>query len=74
MLLSDIVTVIWLIWVMNMLNFSKGVDGQMPGIVTISALVIGILSLHLNPTGASIDAQLSFIISGAALGFLPWSK
>lgn len=71
-LLSDVVTVIWLIWVMNMLNFSKGVDGQMPGIVAISAIVIGILSLQLNPTGVGgfIDAQLSFIISGAALGFL----
>jgi UDP-GlcNAc:undecaprenyl-phosphate GlcNAc-1-phosphate transferase len=72
LLLSDFVSVIWLIWVMNMLNWSKGVDGQMPGIVAISAIVIGILSLQLNPTGAGgfIDAQLSFIISGAAIGFL----
>ncbi len=71
-LLSDVVSVIWLIWVMNMLNWSKGVDGQMPGIVAISAIIIGILSLQLNPTGSGgfIDAQLSFIISGAALGFL----
>jgi UDP-GlcNAc:undecaprenyl-phosphate GlcNAc-1-phosphate transferase len=71
-LLSDFVSVIWLIWVMNMLNWSKGVDGQMPGIVAISAIVIGILSLQLNPTGTGgfIDAQLSFIIGGAALGFL----
>jgi UDP-GlcNAc:undecaprenyl-phosphate GlcNAc-1-phosphate transferase len=71
-LLSDFISVIWLIWVMNMLNFSKGIDGQMPGIVAISALVIGLLSLQLNTgvSGGSIDAQLSFIISGAALGFL----
>jgi UDP-GlcNAc:undecaprenyl-phosphate GlcNAc-1-phosphate transferase len=72
LVLSDVISVIWLIWVMNMLNFSKGIDGQMPGIVAISALVIGLLSLQLNTgiTGGSIDAQLSFIISGAALGFL----
>ena len=71
-LLSDIVTVIWLIWVMNMVNWSKGVDGQMPGIVTISAIVIGIVSLRLTSgsEGAFIDAKLSFIIAGAALGFL----
>ncbi len=70
--LSDIVSVIWLIWVMNMLNWSKGVDGQMPGIVVISAIIIGILSLRLNPIGIenSIDANLSFIIAGSALGFL----
>ena len=57
---------------MNMLNWSKGVDGQMPGIVAISAIVIGILSLKLNPAGHGgfIDAQLSFIIAGAAIGFL----
>jgi UDP-GlcNAc:undecaprenyl-phosphate GlcNAc-1-phosphate transferase len=71
-LLSDIISVLWLIWVMNMLNWSKGVDGQMPGIVAISAIVIGILSLKLNPLihGGSIDAELSFIIAGAAVGFL----
>ncbi|HWY79622.1 MAG TPA: MraY family glycosyltransferase [Candidatus Sulfotelmatobacter sp.] len=71
-LLSDIISVIWLVWIMNMLNWSKGVDGQMPGIVAISAIVIGILSLKLNPMGQSsfVDAQLSFIIAGAAIGFL----
>ena len=72
LLASDIITVIWLVWIMNMLNWSKGVDGQMPGIVAISAIVIGILSLKLNPAGHGgfIDAQLSFIIAGAAIGFL----
>lgn len=71
-LLSDIVSVIWLIWIMNMLNWSKGVDGQMPGIVAISAIVIGILSFKLNFGTQSdfVDAQLSFIIAGTAIGFL----
>lgn len=70
--LSDVISIIWLVWVMNMLNWSKGVDGQMPGIVAISAIVIGILSLKLNPAGHGgfTDAQLSFIIAGAAIGFL----
>jgi UDP-GlcNAc:undecaprenyl-phosphate/decaprenyl-phosphate GlcNAc-1-phosphate transferase len=72
LLLSDIITVLWLIWVMNMLNWSKGVDGQMPGIVAISAIIIGILSLKLAPLGQAsfVDAQLSFIIAGSAIGFL----
>jgi len=69
-LLSDIVSVLWLIWVMNMLNWSKGVDGQMPGIVGISAIAIGLLSLKLNPSAVGLDVNLSFIIAGAALGFL----
>ncbi|MEX2012866.1 MAG: MraY family glycosyltransferase [Candidatus Levyibacteriota bacterium] len=71
MLLSDIVAVIWIVWVMNMLNWSKGVDGQMPGIVAISAIVIGLLSLRFGFDSLSIlSAKLSFIIAGAALGFL----
>lgn len=71
-LLSDVITVLWLIWVMNMLNWSKGVDGQMPGIVAISAIVIGILSFitQTGSTGNFIDAKLSFLIAGSAIGFL----
>jgi UDP-GlcNAc:undecaprenyl-phosphate GlcNAc-1-phosphate transferase len=71
-LLSDLITVIWLVWVMNMLNWSKGIDGQMPGIVAISAIVIGILSLRFvsGDSSAYIDVKLSFIIAGCALGFL----
>lgn len=69
--LSDIVSVLWLIWIMNMVNWSKGVDGQMPGIVAISAIVIGILSLRLTgDSGDLLDAKLSFIIAGCAAGFL----
>jgi len=70
--IGDIIAVIWIVWVMNMLNWSKGVDGQMPGIVAISALIIGILSLRFPFMDSTnlIDANLSFIISGAALGFL----
>jgi UDP-GlcNAc:undecaprenyl-phosphate GlcNAc-1-phosphate transferase len=69
---AEIIAILWIVWVMNMLNWSKGVDGQMPGIVAISAIVIGILSLrfsHLDQTSATA-ATLSFIVAGASLGFL----
>lgn len=71
-LLSNIVAITWIIWVMNMLNWSKGVDGQMPGIVAISSIIIGILSLRfpLSDQNTHIAATLSFIIAGSALGFL----
>jgi UDP-GlcNAc:undecaprenyl-phosphate GlcNAc-1-phosphate transferase len=70
--LSEFISILWLVWVMNMLNWSKGVDGQMPGIVAISAIVIGILSLKLSSAGQGgyVDAELSFIIAGTAIGFL----
>src|SRR3989338_9417919 len=70
--LSDIIALLWIVWVMNMLNWSKGVDGQMPGIVAISAVVIGLLSLRFQASdpNAHIAAVLSFIIAGSSLGFL----
>ncbi len=69
---ADLIAVLWIVWVMNMLNWSKGVDGQMPGIVAISAIVIGILSLRFSPLDqtSTTAAMLSFIIAGASLGFL----
>mgnify|MGYP001606301556 CR=1 FL=1 len=69
---SDIVAIVWIVWVMNMLNWSKGVDGQMPGIVGISAFVIGMLSLRfpLVDQNSLISTVLSFAIAGSSLGFL----
>lgn len=70
--LSSFIAIIWIVWVMNMLNWSKGVDGQMPGIVAISAIVIGILSLRFPVLDqySLMGATLSFIVAGASLGFL----
>jgi UDP-GlcNAc:undecaprenyl-phosphate/decaprenyl-phosphate GlcNAc-1-phosphate transferase len=70
--LSDVAAMLWIIWVMNMLNWSKGVDGQMPGIVAISAIIIGFLSLRLGGSDqfSDISVILSFILAGASIGFL----
>ena len=69
---GDVFAVIWIVWVMNMLNWSKGVDGQMPGIASISAFVIGIAALRfVNVEQLSLTTSLlSFIVAGASLGFL----
>jgi UDP-GlcNAc:undecaprenyl-phosphate/decaprenyl-phosphate GlcNAc-1-phosphate transferase len=70
--LADLIAILWIVWVMNMLNWSKGVDGQMPGIVAISAIIIGTLSLRFSPLDqtSTTAATLSFIIAGASLGFI----
>ncbi len=69
---ASLLAVMWIVWVMNMLNWSKGVDGQMPGIAAISAIIIGIASLRFVPIELVNvqSAQFSFIVGGAALGFL----
>jgi len=45
-ILADVFALIWIVWCMNMVNWSKGVDGQMPGFVAISSLVLGLLSFE----------------------------
>jgi len=67
-----VLAVIWIVWVMNMLNWSKGVDGQMPGVVIISALIIGLSAIRFSTlTSENLHtAQLAFMVAGAGLGFL----
>lgn len=70
--LAQALAITWIVWVMNMLNWSKGVDGQMPGIAAISAVIIGIASLRfpqIDPINLH-TSYLAFIVAGASLGFL----
>lgn len=71
--LPEILGLIWIVWVMNMINWSKGVDGQMPGIVVISAIILGLLSLKLQ-TSQDLSqvnlARLAFITAGSSFALL----
>lgn len=72
-LIADIFAFIWIVFLMNMINWSKGVDGQMPGITTIAGIILGILSYKLYKQGDPNQlpiAILSFITAGTSLGFL----
>lgn len=72
-LLADFIAIIWIVWVMNMINWSKGVDGQMPSVVSVAATVLGLLSLKFylgGDVGQIHVATLSFITAGASLGLL----
>lgn len=72
--LSDFFALIWIVWCMNMLNWSKGVDGQLPGIVVIAALVIGVLSMRFvdDPTQWPVIV-LAGLTAGAFFGLLVWN-
>jgi UDP-GlcNAc:undecaprenyl-phosphate GlcNAc-1-phosphate transferase len=73
-LLSSLFAIFFINWNMNILNWSKGVDGQLPGFVSIAAIFIGLLSLRFldDPTTFN-TAYLSFIVAGAYLGLLIWN-
>lgn len=71
---ADLFAIAFIIWNMNIVNWSKGVDGQLPGFVSVAALIIGFLSFQFidDPTQFN-TAHLSFIVSGAYAGYLFWN-
>ena len=73
LILSDILAIVWLTWTMNMINWSKGVDGQLPGFVAIAAFFLALISQRFVSHDINITTVmlLSFIVAGAYLGFLP---
>lgn len=75
-IVSDIFAVIWIVFLMNMLNMgAKGVDGQLTGVTIISALTITALSFYYSADITQWPVIiLSSITAGAFLGFLPWHK
>ena len=73
-LVADLFATIWILWTMNIVNWSKGVDGQMPGFVVVAALVLGLLSLRFSTDIAQWNvSKLAAITAGAYLGFLVWN-
>ena len=72
---ADLFAIFWIVWVINMVNFSSGVDGQMPGIVFITLMVIYAASLRffvIDPSQV-IVTKLALIGAGATLGFLVYN-
>lgn len=72
---ADLFALLWIVWCMNMVNWSKGVDGQMPGFVAIAATTLGLLSLRFSNHDISQTTvtALAFITAFSFLGFLPWN-
>jgi UDP-GlcNAc:undecaprenyl-phosphate/decaprenyl-phosphate GlcNAc-1-phosphate transferase len=64
---GGVLSVIWLVGMMNVVNFSDGVDGLAAGLCTIDGVAFSIIAFDLGVNGAGILAALT---AGAALGFL----
>ena len=60
-------TVLGLVAIMNVVNFSDGVDGLAAGVCAISAIAFSIIAFDL---GRDVAGVLAAITAGAALGFL----
>jgi UDP-GlcNAc:undecaprenyl-phosphate/decaprenyl-phosphate GlcNAc-1-phosphate transferase len=64
---GGVLTVIWLVGLMNVVNFSDGVDGLAAGLCTIVGIAFAIVAFDLHVNGAGVLAALT---AGASLGFL----
>jgi UDP-GlcNAc:undecaprenyl-phosphate GlcNAc-1-phosphate transferase len=63
-------TVLGLVLVMNVVNFSDGIDGLAAGVCAIAAAALAVIAFDLQRDSAAI---LSAIVAGAAVGFLAWN-
>jgi UDP-GlcNAc:undecaprenyl-phosphate/decaprenyl-phosphate GlcNAc-1-phosphate transferase len=60
-------TIVWVVAIMNMVNFLDGMDGLAAGVCAIAGSTFAIIGLSL---GAPDAALLSAIVAGACFGFL----
>lgn len=73
-IVADIFALLFILWNMNIVNWSKGVEGQMPGFVAIALIFIGLLSERFFDDPSQFNTGiLSFIAAGAFVGFLFWN-
>lgn len=75
LLLANLFSIFWITALMNFVNWSKGVDGQMPGFVAVASFFMGILAYRFVEHDISIQSVVlfSFIVAAAFAGFLPWN-
>lgn len=69
---SYLLVPLWLLAMVNVMNWFDGLDGLTSGLSVIASVTIVALSLqpHVNQPAT---AWLAAIVAGAALGFLPWN-
>jgi UDP-GlcNAc:undecaprenyl-phosphate/decaprenyl-phosphate GlcNAc-1-phosphate transferase len=73
-ILADLFAFIWIVGIMNFVNWSKGLDGQLPGTVVIAAITIALLSQKFSADITQwATGILALVVAGAYLGFLPWN-
>lgn len=73
-ILADLFALVWLVWMQNIIGWSSGVDGQLPGFVIVAAITIGLLAVSFGSDPSQYQVViLAAITAGAYLGFLAWN-
>ncbi len=72
--LADLISLGWILWCMNIIGWSAGIAGQLPGFIAVTSFVIGLLSLRFIQDITQWPVTvLAGAVSGAYLGFLPYN-
>ena len=71
---ASLASLIWILWLMNVVGWSAGIAGQLPGFIAITSLIIGLLSLRFIQDITQWPVTvLAGGVAGAYLGFLPFN-
>jgi UDP-GlcNAc:undecaprenyl-phosphate GlcNAc-1-phosphate transferase len=73
-LAAVLVTALWIVGMINSINFIDGLDGLSTGVALIAVLTLGFISL--TPDLGQYEpmvALLCAVLAGALAGFLPWN-
>ncbi|MFN8622035.1 MAG: MraY family glycosyltransferase [Chloroflexota bacterium] len=72
--ISWFVTMLWIVGMINSINFIDGLDGLSTGVTMIAALTLGWISITGIPWNVEpMVGLLCGVLAGALLGFLPWN-
>ena len=70
---AGLVTALWIVGMINSINFIDGLDGLSTGVSLIAAVTLGIVSLGFESAYQPMVALLCAILAGALAGYLPWN-
>lgn len=71
LVISYIMTILWIVGISNAVNFIDGIDGLAGSIITISAVTLGVISVSMAPT--NVSSLIAFILAGSMLAFLTYN-
>jgi UDP-N-acetylmuramyl pentapeptide phosphotransferase/UDP-N-acetylglucosamine-1-phosphate transferase len=67
---SAAATVLWVVVIMNVMNFFDGLDGLAASVTMTASIILLLVSLRVDVIASG---TLALILMGAAAGFLPWN-
>jgi UDP-GlcNAc:undecaprenyl-phosphate GlcNAc-1-phosphate transferase len=70
---AGLVTALWIIGMINSINFIDGLDGLSTGVALIGAVTLGVVTLGFQSSYEPIVALLCALLAGSLLGYLPWN-